>query len=109
MSLERLPANIEQGVQRLADELHISHDEAVLKLIETGLTTIRPSAEVEPNKENAKKPGELLFGLMSSPEDAAIAACALRRALPIATGNTRHYQYVVDAGFSLDLQNWREL
>lgn len=41
MSLDHLPASIEQGVQRFADELHISHEEALLRLIETGLTAQR--------------------------------------------------------------------
>lgn len=40
--------------------------------------------------------------------DAMIAACAINRNMPIATGNTRHYQFVVDAGFPLELENWRD-
>lgn len=42
MSLDHLPANIEENVQRFADELHISHDEALLQLIQTGLSASRP-------------------------------------------------------------------
>lgn len=38
MSFEPLPTSLEQGVNRFADEQHISRDEAVLKLIQTGLT-----------------------------------------------------------------------
>jgi tRNA(fMet)-specific endonuclease VapC len=39
--------------------------------------------------------------------DPVIAACAIRRDMPIATANTRHYQNVIDIGYSLILQNWR--
>jgi len=41
--------------------------------------------------------------------DSMIAACAINRSLPIATGNTRHYQFVIDAGFPIDLENWRNI
>jgi predicted nucleic acid-binding protein len=41
-------------------------------------------------------------------EDPLIAACALNRRLPLATCNTRHYQYVIDAGFPLQLENWKD-
>ena len=37
MSFEPLPQNLEQGVNRFAQQQHVSHDEAVLILIETGL------------------------------------------------------------------------
>lgn len=37
MSLEQFPPNIEQGIERFALQHHISHDEALIKLIETGL------------------------------------------------------------------------
>jgi len=41
-------------------------------------------------------------------EDPLIAACAFNRGMPVATGNTKHYQFIVDAGFDLILENWRE-
>lgn len=37
MSLENLPTNLEHGVEMFADRHHISHDEAVVRLLETGL------------------------------------------------------------------------
>lgn len=40
--------------------------------------------------------------------DPVIAACAVRRNLVLITGNTRHYQFVVDVGFPLVMDNWRE-
>jgi hypothetical protein len=43
MSFEHLPPSIEQGIQRFADERRISHDEALLRLIQTGLTATKPT------------------------------------------------------------------
>ena len=40
--------------------------------------------------------------------DPVIAACAYRRHLAMVTGNAKHYQFIVDAGFQLDLENWRD-
>jgi predicted nucleic acid-binding protein len=40
--------------------------------------------------------------------DPLIAACAIGRGLPLATGNTRHHGFIQNAGFSLQLVNWRE-
>jgi len=40
--------------------------------------------------------------------DTMIAAVVGNRGLTLATGNTNHYQFVIDAGFSLTLENWKE-
>ena len=40
--------------------------------------------------------------------DPLIAACALNRGLTLATGNTRHFTFVQDAGFPLRLEDWRQ-
>ena len=40
--------------------------------------------------------------------DPLIAACALNRDLGVATGNTRHFGYIVAAGFPLRLEDWRQ-
>ena len=40
--------------------------------------------------------------------DPLIAACAINRDMILATGNTRHYEYVSDAGFTLRIENWRD-
>jgi hypothetical protein len=70
VSLDRLPASIEKGVQRFAEELHISHDEAIVQLIQTGLAARRRS--VDPKAAQGKKPGEFLIGLFSNQEDGVI-------------------------------------
>jgi predicted nucleic acid-binding protein len=33
---------------------------------------------------------------------------ALQHNLPLATGNTRHFQYIQEVGHNLRLENWRE-
>ena len=40
--------------------------------------------------------------------DPFIAACAIRRGLAVVTGNQRHFRFVIDAGFPLELRNWRD-
>jgi predicted nucleic acid-binding protein len=40
--------------------------------------------------------------------DPLIAACAIRRNLPVATGNARHYNFMIAAGFALEIENWKE-
>ena len=40
--------------------------------------------------------------------DPLIAACALNRDLGVATGNTRHFGYIVNVGFPLRLEDWRQ-
>lgn len=42
MSFEALPHDLEQNVQRIANDLHVPRDEALLKIIETGITALRP-------------------------------------------------------------------
>jgi len=39
--------------------------------------------------------------------DPLIAACAIERGLPLVTGNTRHHSFIQNAGFTLQLLNWR--
>ncbi|HEY3780862.1 MAG TPA: hypothetical protein VGL56_07250 [Fimbriimonadaceae bacterium] len=56
MSLEPLPPKIERGVERYAREQHISHDEALLKLIETGLTAAKTSGKAT-DAANIRIPG----------------------------------------------------
>ena len=69
MSLEPLPPNIERGVERFAQEQHISHDEALLKLIETGLTANKTAVQAG-STANVQIPG--LPSEPMSAEDAAI-------------------------------------
>ena len=62
MSLE-IPSNIERDLQKFAQQEHITHDEAVLRLIETGLSARKlvPKAVFEQG-----------LGLFGSPEDSAL-------------------------------------
>jgi predicted nucleic acid-binding protein len=40
--------------------------------------------------------------------DPLIAATAITYDVPLATGNIKHYRFLVEAGFPLRLENWRE-
>jgi tRNA(fMet)-specific endonuclease VapC len=40
-------------------------------------------------------------------EDTLIAATAIRHGLPLATGNTRHFARIQEAGYPLQLEDWR--
>lgn len=62
MSLD-IPSNIERDIQRFAQEEHITHNEAVLRLIETGLLV---------RKAIPQTVFEQGLGLFGSPEDAAL-------------------------------------
>lgn len=64
MSLE-IPSEIERDIKRFAQEEHISHDEAVLRLIETGLATRKPI----PNGLFEHSLFEQGLGMFGSPED----------------------------------------
>ncbi len=61
MSLD-IPSNIDRDIQRFAQQEHITHEEAVLRLIETGLSVSKP----------VKTVFEQGMGLFGSPEDAAL-------------------------------------
>lgn len=47
-------------------------------------------------------------GLSIGRADPLIGAVALAHDLTLATGNTKHFQRIVDLGFPLRLVNWRE-
>ena len=49
-----------------------------------------------------------LAGTPIGKADPVIAACAVRRTLPIVTGNVRHYEYIQQAAFANEIENWRE-
>lgn len=42
-------------------------------------------------------------------EDTLIAATAIRHGIPVATGNTRHFSKIRDAGYPLQLEDWKAL
>ena len=62
MSLD-IPFNLEYDIQRFAQEEHITHDEAVLRLIETGLSARKPVPKTVFDQG---------LGLFGSPEDASL-------------------------------------
>lgn len=41
------------------------------------------------------------------PIDPLIAACAIRRGYAVATGNTKHFEFIADVGYAIQLENWR--
>lgn len=47
-------------------------------------------------------------GLTIGMPDVMIAGIALHHQLPLVTGNTAHFAYVRDVGYSLACENWRE-
>ena len=71
-----IPSNIERDIERFAQEEHITHDEAVLRLIETGLSI---------NKPVPKTVFEQGLGLFGSPEDSSL----LDEVVSIAYGERR--------------------
>ena len=62
MSLE-IPSNIERDIERFAQQERITHDEAVVRLIETALSVRQPVP---------KTVFEQGLGLFGSPEDSAL-------------------------------------
>ena len=68
--------------------------------------------EIVPDREDYRAAADIraalqLAGKEIGKADPVIAACAYRRGLVMVTGNTKHYQFVIDAGFPLTLANWR--
>lgn len=63
--------------------------------------------------ESACLAGEIYNKLEASRQriglaDTGIAAIALRQNLIVVTSNLRHFQRIVDLGYPLQLENWRE-
>ena len=77
-------------------------------------TLVAPHEEITPGAQDYRWAGEIRAALQRAGTpigalDPLIAACALTRGLPLVTGNTRHYGFVQDAGYALQLVNWREV
>lgn len=47
-------------------------------------------------------------GLRIGVADTVIAAIAIDCGLQLVSGNTKHYQRIIDLGYSLDVANWRD-
>ena len=68
--------------------------------------------QVVPTDEDYRLTARILADLIRTGQpigwnDPVIAACAIGRGLPIATGNLKHYQRIADLGYPLTLLNWR--
>jgi tRNA(fMet)-specific endonuclease VapC len=78
-----------------------------------GVLTAISSEEVLPlDRESAIIAGKIHGELMRTGRtigriDPMIAGVALHRDLTLVTGNTQHYQRVIQLGFPLRLENWR--
>ena len=69
--------------------------------------------EIVPQRDDYRLAAEILGALdrRGTPighTDPLIAACTLNRSLTLATGNTRHFSFIVDAGFPLRLEDCRQ-
>ena len=66
MSIGQLPSYIEKGIEQFARQNHLSHEEAVIKLLESGLRHGQPTPKIKG-----------LSGEPMTDEDAAIVDGAL--------------------------------
>ncbi|HEY3781863.1 MAG TPA: PIN domain-containing protein [Fimbriimonadaceae bacterium] len=68
--------------------------------------------EILPEKEDYRLASQIVGSMWRAGTpigivDPTIAACAIRRGLGVATGNTRHFEYIQKAGYTFHLENWR--
>lgn len=89
--------------------LHLKGASAQIARAETIFARNR---EVVPNAQDYRLAAEIMaaLGRRGTPigvADPLIAACALSRGLPLATGNLRHFGFIRDAGYPLRLEDWR--
>ncbi len=83
------------------------------KQINRFLSDIAEHEEIIPSTQDYRLAADIraamhLSGTEIGRADPIIAACAINRQLILSTGNTRHYNYIASAGFSLTIVNWRE-
>lgn len=77
------------------------------------LQLIAVHEEIVPDKGDYRVAADMraalhLAGTEIGKADPLIAACAFQRGLVMVTGNKKHYQFIVNAGFSFTISNWRE-
>ena len=70
--------------------------------------------EILPESEDYRLTAEIIGALLRMGKpigfiDPAIAACAIRRGYGVATANTRHFTFIQQAGYSFQLENWRDV
>jgi tRNA(fMet)-specific endonuclease VapC len=83
------------------------------KQIHRAKTVLKANEEVVPTSEDYWLVAEINAALKRTGKpigegDSMIAAVVINRGLKLATGNTKHYRFVVDAGFPMSLVDWRE-
>ena len=72
----------------------------MFQIVEFGVPAACLAGEIYENLES----GRSRIGVA----DTAIAAMALQQDLAVVTSNLKHYQRVVDLGYPLVIENWRE-
>jgi predicted nucleic acid-binding protein len=89
------------------------HSKQATRQIKDFLDSMADHEEITPTPDDYRLAAEICASLQRAGTpigklDPLIAACAIERGLPLATGNTRHHRFIQNAGFSLQLVNWRE-
>jgi tRNA(fMet)-specific endonuclease VapC len=80
----------------------------------TFLTWVKRCELLALDVETAQLAGEIGGALLRAGRpigvvDVGLAATALRHDRVLVTGNTAHFEYVRDAGFGLEIENWRDV
>ncbi len=88
------------------------HTKQATRQIKDFLESMTEHEEITPTADDYRLAAEICATLQRAGTpigklDPLIAACAIGRNLPLATGNTRHHTYIQNAGFQLQLVNWR--
>lgn len=86
---------------------------AATRQIEEFLDLVADHDEIVPDVEDYRLAARIRGALQRAGTpigvlDPLIAACALERGLVLITGNMRHHSFIQEAGFDLELVNWRE-
>lgn len=84
-----------------------------IRQTETFLELIEDHEEIVPTRDDYRMAAAIRAAMQQAGTpignaDPIIAACATRRSIRLVTGNTRHYSYIQNAGFALQLLNWRD-
>ena len=82
------------------------------KQIIQATTFLRANEELVPTSEDYWLVAEINAGLKRIGRpigngDPMISAYVINRGMALATGNIRHYEYVIEAGFFIELENWK--
>lgn len=88
------------------------HKRNLSRMLHTAETFFAAQREIEPSSSDYRLAGEingklLAHGWVIGIADPLIAACAIRLGYGVATGNTAHFGYIQEAGYPLQIVNWR--